>query len=464
MTIWHPDLDNKAGPKYRLIVEAIGEGIADGTLKTQERLPTQRKLADQLGISLNTVSRAYAEAVKKGFLCGEVGRGTYVRTGGPLPAQVPPIGMLRPVDGPIDFTLNLPAAGQSALALADTLGHLQGSADLSRYLDYHTATDSTRHTEAAAAWIGRLGLDVSSDKVILTNGAQHALMVAMLAVMRPGDALLTETLTYAPIKVLAQHLGIELLPVAMDEGGLSAVALEEACRSSAAKVLYCLPTLHTPTTITMDADRRREITEIAIKHDLSIIEDDVFGFMPECRPAPLASFAPEHTLFITSVSKCLAPGLRVGYLCAPSRFCQALRAAVNLSCWMPPPLMAEIASIWIEEGTADRLNEFQRSESRARQHMARRILAGSNLRADPFGFHLWLKLPSHWRANAFRVAAERQGVKLLTGETFTVAQADAPHAVRLCLSHELTRGRVVEGLEIVAALLAETRDPGALIF
>ncbi len=463
MTMWSPNLDGKSGPKYKLIAEAIGESIIDGSLGERDRLPTQRDLADRLDISLNTVSRAYAEAIKRGFVYGEVGRGTYVRIVGPLPASTHQAGLVRSNSGPIDFTLNLPSAGESADALAQTLDSLRGAALLGSFLDYQTDGDSSRHTESAAAWIGRLGLDACSDNVVLTNGAQHGLMVAMLSVMRPGDVLLTESVTYAPVMAMAQHLGLRLFPVTMDAEGLLPDALDTACRTTAAKTLYCLPTLHTPTTITMTTDRRRDIISIARKHELIIIEDDVFGFLPQDRPPPLACLAPERTLFITSVSKSLAPGLRVGYLYAPNRFRGSLRAAVNLSCWMPPPLMAEIASRWIDEGTAHRLNDFQRSEAQIRQRTAKRILGDYGSQADPFGLHLWLPLPAHWRPDSFRAAAGKQGVKVLTGETFAVEQADAPCAIRLCLSHEPTRERVTRGLEIIAGLLSEKCDPGILV-
>ena len=361
MTIWKPDLDGKSGPKYQLIADAIAESIVDGSLMERDRLPTQRDLAYQLDISLNTVSRAYAEAIRRGLLYGEVGRGTYVRTTGPLPVSALQAGMNRSNDGPIDFSLNLPFAGGSAVALAQTLDSLKGSATLGSYLDYQTDSDQKRHAEAGAKWIGQTGLDASSDDVILTNGAQHGIIVALLSVMRPGDVLLTESMTYAPIMPLAQLLGLKLFPVAMDEEGLLPDALDAACKKTAGKTLYCLPTLHSPTTITIKADRRQNIAKIARKHDLIIIEDDVFGFLPKDRPPPLACYAPERTLFITSVSKSLAPGLRVGYLHSPSRFHRSLRAAISLSCWMPPPLMAEVASVWIDEGTASRLNDFQRS-------------------------------------------------------------------------------------------------------
>ncbi len=461
--MWQLNLEDQSDPKYMLIAEAIGDSIADGRLAEGDRLPTQRKLADQLGVSLNTISRAYAEATKRGFLSGEVGRGTYVRTGGPLPASRVQPGMAREQHGPIDFSLNLPCAGDGAAELAQTLGVLQRSSGLNSYLDYQAERDLEHHTEAGAKWIEQIGLETGIDQLVLTNGAQHGLLVAMMSTMRPGDLLLTESLTYAPVISLARHLGLKTIPVAMDADGLLPDALHAVCSNSAATALYCLPTLHTPTTITMSTQRRKDIAEVARRHNLTIIEDDVFGFLPPERPPPLACFAPERTLFVTSVSKCLAPGLRVGYLHAPKRQRISVRAAVNLSCWMPPPLMAEIASRWIEDGTAQRLNGFQRAEAQARQRIAEHILGRYDTRADPYGLHLWLSLPEYWRPDSFRAAAEREGVRILTGETFAVEQTDTPRAIRICLSHEPTRERVGKGLEIIAQLLSERDSPGGLL-
>jgi DNA-binding transcriptional MocR family regulator len=464
MTILPPRLADQPGPRYLAVADWIAEAVARGSLAEGAKLPPQRDLAYDLGLSLNTVTRAYAEAERRGLVRGEVGRGTYVRTGGPLrDGTVPQATLTRPDTGPIDFTLNLPAVGESAKCLAETCAELSSSSALADLLDYQAEGALQAHGEAGAAWIGRLGLDCTGRDIVVTTGAQHGVMVALMATLRPGDALMVEHLTYAPLKQMAHHLGLKLQPLAMDEQGLAPEDLDRACRTTSAKVLYCLPTLHTPTTATMPEDRRRTVADIARKHDVTIVEDDVFGFLPRERPPPVASFAPERSLFVTSVSKSLAPGLRIGYLRAPGAYRRAVDQAVALSCLMPPPLMAEIACRWMADGTADRLNDWQRREAQARQEIAGRILASHAYRSDPFCFSLWLPLPAPWRAETFRMEAEKRGVKVLTGEIFAVGQTAAPHAVRLCLGYEPERARVTAGLESLARLFEGPNGPGSSV-
>lgn len=463
MTIWQPDLAGRTGPKFKQIADAIGDDIASGSLAVGDRLPVQRDLAYALDLSLNTVSRAYADAMERGLLRGEVGRGTYVRNAGPLSVRTDPADMVRNNTGPVDFSLNLPAPGKAARALAQALAELKSADNLASFLDYQTEEDTNRHTRPGAEWLGRVGLSARSDDVIITNGAQHGVMTALLASTRPGDVLLTEPLTYGPILALARHLGLKIIPVDTDDRGLSPQSLDTICGRVKARTLYCLPTISTPTTVTMDIERRADLASVARKHDLVIIEDDVFGFLPAERPLPVACLAPERTIYVTSVSKSLAPGLRVGYMHAPERLVRSLRAAITLSCWMPPPLMAEIASRWIEDGTADDLNQYQRAEATARQSLARQTLPANALKAHPNGFHVWLSLPPHWHPDTFRLAAEQRGVKLLPGDVFSVDRTLVTRAVRLCLSHEGSTERVSQGLATVAGLLDEPGDTGSML-
>ncbi len=144
----------------------------------------------------------------------------------------------------------------------------------------------------------------------------------------------------------------------------------------------------------MSAERRQAIAEVARRHDLYIIEDDIWGQMIDSRPEPISAYAPERSFYVCSLSKCMAGGLRVGFVLAPENRIQALRANVRMSNWMTAPLMVEIARRWIFDGTGDSLIASQRAETRKRSHIAYEALKDFSIRHAPDSLHLWLDLPS----------------------------------------------------------------------
>jgi DNA-binding transcriptional MocR family regulator len=463
MTKWLPSLDDPTVPSYLALADAIAEAARSGTLAPGDRLPPQRDLAFALGLSLSTITRAYAEAARRGLVEATVGRGTFIR--GPATETTVPWHptLARPVDGPIDFANNLPFAGKAAARLALSLADLASETALGTFLDHAPDAVMRWHAEVAARWIEGMGLLPEGRSVSVVSGAQQGLFVSFLALAHPGDAVLVEELTYPPVLAIARHLGLTLIPVAIDGEGLVPEALEARAAASGARILHTMPTLHTPTAATMGVERRRAIADICTRRGLTVIEDDVFAFLPRDRPPPLAHFAPDNTLFITSTSKSMAPGLRVGFIHAPGRLESALRSAIAVSSWMPPPLMAEIAARWIDDGTALLLNGEQRAEAEWRQALARDILAGSDMRSNASGFHIWLRLPEPLRGEAFEAAARETGVLVRSGATFAVDPRQATNAVRLCLSHEPDRARVRKGLERLASLLARPRDASAFV-
>ncbi|MDD9914700.1 MAG: PLP-dependent aminotransferase family protein [Rhodospirillaceae bacterium] len=454
MTILQIELENRPGPKYRAIATALAECIEDGRLAPGDRLPTQRDLAWQLGVTVGTVSRAYAEIERRGLLSGEVGRGTYVRTA-PPPGDLP----MRPqaAVGDIDLTLNFPAPGVERSMLSEALAKAASDPDAGRLLEYQPDTGLSDHRAAGALWLARRGISVDPSQTIVTAGAQHGIIVSLAALTRPGDRILTERLTYQGVKPAAAMLGLRLEGVAMDEEGLVPEALDQAVVETGARLLYCTPTLQIPTTATMSEARKQAVADVAIRHDLTIIEDDIYGILlDEPAPLPLATFAPEHTIYVTSLSKAVAPGLRIGYTAPPQRLVERVGAAVRASCWMAAPLTAEVATRWIIDGRAEEILQDHRNTAEARRRLATRKLEGHAFNAPVGSLHVWLQLPDPWRAAQFVSAAQQHGVAVAPAETFAAGRGDIPHAIRICLGTPRDTATLVKGLDIVADLLAES--------
>ncbi|MCK6452223.1 MAG: PLP-dependent aminotransferase family protein [Alphaproteobacteria bacterium] len=450
------------GPRYLALVEAITAAIAGGRLSPGDRLPPQRTLAYDLGLSVNTVMRAYVEAERRGLVAGEIGRGTFVR-GRALPGLVPQPIRAGAAAEAIDLRINLAAQDDAARLLPEALAAIAATdGDITLLLDAPGRVQ-LRHAEAGCRWIERTGLAARPEGLHLTVGAQHGILVGLMAVCRPGDAILVEKWTYPLMKQLAERLSLHLHALAMDADGIVPESLEEACRRTRAKLLYCMPTIHCATAATMPEERRRRVAEIVTAHAVTVIEDDVFGQLPAQRPLPLAAFAPEQCILVTSLSKTVASWLRLGFLVAPKRLAEPIRSAIHMSCWWVSPVLAEIGARWIADGTAERLCAGQRAVAEARQRMARACLGEAGVRATPDAFHLWLELPPSWRADTFCLEASRRGVEVLPGEVFACAPGGA-EAVRLSLGGVREPERLRAGLEALADMLrAGPTGPGAVI-
>ncbi|HSD29691.1 MAG TPA: PLP-dependent aminotransferase family protein, partial [Vicinamibacteria bacterium] len=242
MTIWTPSLEGKKGPRYLAIVEGLVEDLAARRLHEGSRLPTHRDLAERLGVTVGTVSRAYAEAARRGLVSGEVGRGTFVRgtSEGDGSGEA---------EGVVDLGQNHPPAATTVpqrTALLEALARLTVRRDVGRLLDYPAAGGNAADREAGASWIARAGVEASPADVLVCTGSQHGLTVVLATLLEPGDVLLTESLTYAGVKAVAGLLHLRLKGLAIDEHGLRPDALEQACREGGAKALYLIPTLHNP--------------------------------------------------------------------------------------------------------------------------------------------------------------------------------------------------------------------------
>ncbi len=455
--MWSPSFAAQAEPKYQALLDALQRDIESGVLSPGARLPTQRQLAQRLGIAIGTVGRAYAVAEQRGIVSGEVGRGTFVR--GPEPGIEQ--GAVEEEDPQlIDLSKSRLLRDPRVGSIAGMLKALAGRPDLDRLMDfYQPAPGMARHRELGAQWLRRTGLSVPADRVIITGGAQHGSLTVLASLARPGDVVLTEQVTYTGMKAIASLLQLQLRGLPMDGEGLIPDAFEAACRESAPRVLYCMPTLQNPTGRTLPLERRRALIDIATRYDVALVEDDVYGFLPESPLPPLTELAPAQAYYVTSTSKSMAPGLRVGYVVAPESRVDRVAGVIRASTWLIAPLLAELASEWIERGEADAMVAWKREETLARHGAAVTIL-GRWLPAIPApSFHLWLPLPEPWRTEAFVAQARARQVVVSPSEEFMVGREGAPHAVRVCLGATASRRRLEEGLTRLAELLESGPAP-----
>jgi DNA-binding transcriptional MocR family regulator len=447
--MWRPHKLSPRGPVYLAIADALASDLEAERVRPGERLPTHRELARVLGVNVVTITRAYAEAARRGLVEGHVGRGTFVRALEARPRERAAHGRAA---GTIDLSQNqiaLPEGSYDAKALLDSMGARLEEALQAGYQPAGQAA----HRAAGAVWMARAGLEHDPERVIITTGGQQALAAVFATFAKAGDSILVEELTYAGVKSLAALFRLRLQPVAVDEQGLVPEALEEACRRGNPKLLYCMPNLHNPTGSVLARERRERVAALAERYDLWVLEDDASGFLLAAPPPPIAVLAPERGLFVTSLSKSFAPGLRIGYLAAPEGALERLRETQAALTWMTPALTAAVASHLIESGELARVVEEKRAEVRARRALFTRILGHLAPSSHGDSPCLWINLPEPWRSEDFASAAEKAGVLVNAAETFVVSRAHSPHAVRLCLGAPATRGEVETAIRRLAQLL-----------
>jgi len=455
MTIWHPDISGTDGPKYKAIASAIGNAIAQGALSAGDRLPPHRRLAWDLGVTVGTVSRAYALAEQRQLVEGTVGRGTFVCGGKPAPDSGGPLLIMHAGEtGIADLSVNTTLLDSTTAAFAATLGELQFAPDLTTLLSYTRAAGLPEHRAAAARWISRTGLAVDAEMIVLTTGAQLGLSAAVDALAQPTRHIFVEQLCYPVLKSIAANRGVRLTGVALDAEGMLPEALDAAARAAPdVRAVFVVPTMQNPTAATMSAARRQAIAEVARARDLVIVEDDVYGYVGANRPAPLATWAPERTVYVTSASKCTAPGLRVGWLAAPPGLRERLLEPAYAATLTQPALNHEILRRWIENGTAERLVVELRAELAIRHRMAAEILPELRYIDDPNSPHILLPLPAGWRSDDFVASVLLQGYRLASVEAFAVGPDPVTPAVRLSLGATADRAVLAACLAAIRATL-----------
>lgn len=458
MTKWMPTRESLSRPLHAGLAAALRDAIAAGRLAPGTRLPPHRVMADSLHISVHTVGKAYEELRRLGLIDGQVGRGTYVMTSATPSRQ--PFLMERGQQDILDLSISRPLYDvEHVKAMEAGLAALPVSLDHNTYLACRPNIGLVAHRQRGRDWLARCGLDTPEESIIMTNGVCHGMSTALASLTRPGDTVVTEAVAHHLIISLCAYLGIRLHGLEMDHEGVLPEAFEAACCAQEVKVFFTVPTLAGPTVHLMPAGRRTQLVEIARRHDVMIIEDDAWGPVLEDRPPPIASLAPERTIYLTSFTKCILPGLRTGYLVAPRDMIPTITGRLIVFGWMATPLISELASRWVEDGTADRLLIWQRRELSRRHAVVAEEMNGLNWNGHPAALHFWLRLPDNWDPAKVVEHARALGVAVAPSQPFLTAQSGNVNAVRVAVGGGYDLSRFRQGLVLLRKLLDQPPEP-----
>lgn len=325
--------------------------------------------------------------------------------------------------------------------------------DFGKLLQYGNPDGTLWQKEAAVKLIRKAGYITTPELLLPANGGQNAIAAILSGVFHAGDRIGTDPLTYPGLKTAAKMLGIELIPINLKNNEMSKEGLLYACKNEHIKGIYIMPDYQNPTTHVMSLSTRKMIADIAAENQLVVIEDAAHSLLMENSLPAVAMYAPEWTIYIASLSKAVAPGLRLAYIAAPPRYKVVLSNAlynINLSL---SPFLTELASRMIASESVDKIIHENRLEIQHRNLLVNEYLPQNLILGDDSCIFRWLMLPHGFSGNEFEKLAEEAGVQIYASERFAVGKIKPTAAVRLVVTAPETIEDLRHALEILRRLL-----------
>ncbi|MFC6444151.1 aminotransferase-like domain-containing protein [Shinella zoogloeoides] len=462
MTNWLPDLQTSDGPLYVRIADQIEQAIHTGALAVGSKLPPQRNLAYDIGVTIGTVSRAYSMVRERGLVSGEVGRGTYVlgsQDGDHAEAAVDPVSAhllgtraAHAPPGKLRFdTTAATDVGQSAI-VTDILSAI--CRELPSEVASYTRNFPPHWLEAGQRWLRRGDWQPSAESIVPTQGAHAAIMAAVSVITSPGDRIIFEHVTYSQISRGTALLGRQTALVESDAHGVIPEDFERACLQQHPKLAFLMSGAQNPTLATMPEERRRAIAAIARRHNVFLVEDNLYGATAGDDIPLLAEIAPDRTFLVGGLSKSVAAGVRGGWIACPPHLAQRVRIAHKMVSGGLPFLLAELSARLVLGGMADAIRAKVCEEVGIREAHVRDIFAGLDFNSHPRVPFLWLKLPDPWLSGTFRQAAFAEDILIDDEHEFKAGRSEKTfHRVRIGFSSPENRADAVAGLMRLRRLL-----------
>lgn len=452
--MWNLKVIDTNKPLYLAVADALQRDIKAGLLKPGDKLPTHRRLAKLVGVNVSTITRAYSEAEKQGLIKAVIGSGTFVSS----QLGFASTSSLENNTGLIEmgFVLNLNQAEASIDKFLKSALLKIGQASTLRYIP---PPGSHYYRELGAKWINRFGLNTDASQIVITCGAQHALNCTLSALFKPGDRIAVDNLTYSGFKSVAKHYGLILEGLATDRDGIKPKSLVALCGHHEIKGLCTVTTMQNPTNSHIPLERQQELAQIIRQHDLKLIEDDTYRFLAEDAPPPLSCLVPDHSIYITGISKALYVGFRITFLSAPKNVAQAIAQAVVDSVLMVSPIDLALVGEALESGLIETLIDEKIAEMKKRFALFASKMVGYEYFYAPHSMFVWLKLPHHLTSGEFENICQQNGLNVSSSERFVVGGMVPPNFIRLSLTGPHDLEELDRGLDILLKVLQGEFEP-----
>jgi GntR family transcriptional regulator/MocR family aminotransferase len=482
-------------PLARQIQLHIERLISQRLLTPGVKLPATRELARELGVNRTTVALAYDELVAAGWARAHVGQGTFVADQVPAVTDTPRLasprfdwtGSLsksaqvvaadirrrlaysqvpRPGPGVISFAGGMP---DSSLFPTDAFRRVLNRVirDEGReLLQYYPARGYPPLREYLAGYLLRFGLEVRPDEILIVNGSQQGFDLVARTLLDAGDFVALEQPSYPRAMQVFRAYGAQLLPVPMEAGGLRVDYLERLLERQSPKLVYCQPSAHNPTGLSMAAPTRQRLVDLAVRHRLPIVEDGFDGtlYYGDRPPVPLKALdAAGLVIYIGTFSKILFPGLRLGWIVAAPELIERLEMAKDLADIHTSPILQAAVFHFCRQRLLDRhqarvLRESARRRNALLAALARRMPSGVTWTESQGGFSLLVTLPEGMDAAALLEPAAQRGVVFTPGNAFFV-DGGGEHTLRLSFS-AIPVNQIDEGVKRLADAIREAhRQP-----
>ena len=444
------------GPAYAALADAVRRAVLDGSLPLGTRLPSERELAEHLGVSRTTTAAAYDRLRELGFLRTRRGSGSVTTV---PERRTRPDGVLfsdpgaRP-DDEVDLTIAASAAppelyGASLRALEALPRHLTGTGYSHLGLPELRAAVAERYT--------RRGTPTTPEEVLITSGAQHAIGLVMSTLVAPGERVVVEQPGYPNVLGALRNAGGRAVPVPVGPAGLDVDLLESTVRQSAPRLVHLTPDHHNPTGTSLDADGRARVRDVAARHRTLVLADETMTDLTLDGPAPDSFLGPAPgagLMAVGSTSKSFWGGLRVGWLRAPRELVARLaqeRPRADLGTAVLEQLIAVELLADAEEVLVGRRAALRHQ----RDVLCAAVARSTPWRADPppGGLSVWADLGAPV-SSALAALAPSHGVRVAPGPAFGV---DGSFEDRLRLTFAAPPEQLERG---VAGLAAAWRSLG----